>query len=800
MNGQDAAAGPGWNHARLPASGQVKMAVSDYALGLVAVLVGLALRVAYAAHASPYIDEFTTIWAAQRVLSVGLPQFPSGVLYTQGLLYTYLEAVALGLGIEFSVLLTRLPSLVLSAVTLSTLVYAARRLFRTWPMGLAAFWLAVDPQAIIWGGRARTYALLQLLMLVAFLAWYHGAVDGDRPKARWLAIGLLSASLIDQPLTLLVLPPFAILAMIARGWHWLRQPLVWLQAAVMVAVVATRWFLYQMMIPAGATATAEARNFVDLTQPLVAWGGLANYFSSPNRWIPTVLLAAGALSMLLFRRLRGVSGRRSVLSIAFLLAFVVIEMLLVVGTAWRAPRYLLPVLPLLFLGAEGVMVPALRWMSEQVPRLLPKQALAGLTGVLLVAIVLLAYPDALAAANRDEWGYDRAMAVVGDQWGEGDALATIAPAAAFVMLDRADYLAVEEGAQALAVERGGRRVDGWTNLPFLDSPARLAEALEHHSGVWFVADETRLNDHFSPEYLRLLWDRFELVAYERGTFVFRSRPAEAPPAKARPLDLTFDGELRLSGYSLSNDRPEPGETVTVTLLWEPVAPEGEYVAFVHLVSQAGDGVAGHDAALLNGIYPASHWSRSSRSQPFPDRHPLTLPDDVLPDRYRLEVGLYRPGTVEPVGERETLDFLSIGDQAVEAVLESPMIARFVNGTALYLLDLDEDLHPGSIARLHLAWQSGPAGFDENYTVFLHLLDGEGHIAQQWDAPPTGGWYATSYWRSGEVVLDEHKLDFSPMLPPGRYQLVAGLYRADDTRLPLENGVDFVELATIELKP
>jgi hypothetical protein len=799
MNGQEPVPSPGEANVFPPASVRVRVGVSTYALGVAAVLVGLALRAAYAANASPYIDEFTTIWAAQRVLTHGLPRFPSGVFYTQGLLYTYLEAGALALGQGFSLLVARLPSLALSAVTLATLVYAARRLFRTWPVGLAAFWLAVDPQGIIWGARARTYSLLQILVLVAFLAWYHGAVSGDRPKARWLAIGLLAAALIEQPLSLLLLLPLAILALAARGWRWLRQPVVWLQAGVMVVFVAARWFLYQLMVPSGATATDGARAFVDLTQPLVAWESLMNYFTSPNRWIPAVLLAVGAISMLLFRRLWTISPRRSVLSIAFILAFVTVEMLLVVGPSWRAPRYLFPLLPLLFLGAEGVLVPILRWLSERVPRLSSARALVALTGALVLVITLLAYPDALVATTRDEWGYDRAMAIVGSDWVEGDALATIAPAAAYVILGDADYLAVQEGAQALAVERGGRRVDSWTGLPFLDSPAGLAEALESHSRLWFVIDETRLDDHFSPDFLHLLWDRMDLIAFERGTFVFRSRKAEAPPAISRPLDIVFDDQLRLAGYSLSDDRPEAGETVTITLRWEPVAPEGEYVAFVHLVNQAGEGLVGHDAPPLDGRYPTSHWTRSSRSQPLPDRHPLVLPDDLPPGRYRLEVGLYRPGTLEAVGERVTLDYLSVGEQVQAALPESPL-ATFANGTALYLCGLHGELRPGGVARLCLAWQSGPRGFEDDYTVFLHLTDAEGHIAQQWDAPPTGGWYPTSYWKPGEVVLDDHTLDLSPMLPPGRYHLIAGLYLPDGTRLPLENGLDFVELATIELKP
>ena len=203
-------------------------------------------------------------------------------------------------------------------------------------------------------------------------------------------------------------------------------------------------------------------------------------------------------------------------------------------------------------------MPVLRGLAERLRFLPIRGALVGLTAVLILLSAWLAYPDTRGATTREEWGYDRAMAVVGEAWVEGDALATIAPMAAFVHLGHCDYLAIEEGGSALMVERDGRRLDSWTGLPLLDSPERLVEALEVHSRLWFVADEVRLNRHFSPDYLRLLWDRFDLMAFERGTFVFRSRLAETPAVVDRTLGANFAGQLRLTGYGLSDDRLEPG--------------------------------------------------------------------------------------------------------------------------------------------------------------------------------------------------------------------------------------------------
>ncbi len=773
--------------------------VSTELLSFGALLIGLALRLTYATHASPYIDEFTTIWAAQRVLATGLPRFPSGAVYTQGLIYTYLEATALAINGAFTPLVSRLPSLVISSLTLALTAWATRRLFHIGPAGLAALWLALDAEAIVWGGRARTYALLQLLVLAAFLAWYRGAVEGDRPGPRWLAVGLLLVALTDQPLVLLILPPLAVLALAAQGWRWLRQPVVWLQTGTLAVGVVGRRFLYQLMIPPGSTPIAEPRAFVDLARPFTGVEHLLAFFTDPNRLMAALLLIGGVVWLLLCRRPEISAWRRPVLCLAFLMISVVIEMLLVVGKTWREPRYLFPFLPLLLLGGEGIAIFALQGLMKRLPPLPSRWLLAGLTTTLALFSAWLAYPKARAAATRTEWGYERAIAVIGANWADGDALATIAPAAAFALLGHADYLAIEKEAQALVLERDGQLVDGWTALPLLNSPERLAKALDTHVRLWFVADEMRLDRHFSPEFLRLLWDRCDLVAFERGVFVFRSRPVEPPPLVDRPLDAWFDTHLQLTGYALSNDQPQPGEVVTVTLRWKPGVPQGQCTTFVHLTDRTGKGVAGHDALPLGGLYPVERWSRSKQSQPFPDRHPLALPATLAPGRYRLEVGLYRPVTLEPVGERVTLDFLTVGGYTQTLPMGKP-VARFADETTLYFLNLDGETRPGRTAHLKLAWQAGPAGLDADYTVFLHLLDNKGTIVQQWDAPPVGGWYPTSYWNPGEVVFDDHFLSFSPALPPGTYHLIAGLYQANSTRLPLDNGTDFVEIGTIELKP
>ncbi len=766
--------------------------VRPWALGLpIVALVGFAPRLAYALHASLYIDEFTTIWAAQRVLELGVPRFPSGAIYTQGLVYTYFEALFLALGTH-APLLARLPSLMLSCLTLLLLVWAARRLFGTpWP-GLAALWLALDAEAILWGGRARSYSLLALLVLLGSLAWYWGAIEDDRPAFRWVALGALGLALVDQPVTLLAWPPLILVAVVVRGYGWLRQPTVWAQGGVALLVLLARLWIYRLLVPAGAVASEAPRAFADLAHPLTGLEDMLPFLTEPNRWLPALLLLGGAVFVLVSARTR---GRRAwshpLVVIALLMAALWLEMMLLVGVTWRHPRYLIAYLPLLFLGAEG----AVTVFTRQLPRRLP----AVVTLAVSLLIATLAYPTAHAAANRDEYGYDLAFARVQQQAGPQDAVASIVPLGAFVTAGRCDYLAIEEGIQAYLVEREGRRVDGWTLLPLLDSPQALEAALQATPGrLWLVVDEMRLERHFGPDYARLLWDRFDLLAVERETFVFVSRPDTPSPVLVRPLEVDFAGQLRLSQYALSNIVPAPEEVVTLTLYWTAGEPEGTYAAFVHLDGPAGRVAQADGPPARADLYPPARWSRIARSLPLPDRRVLALPAGLEPGRYRIQVGLYRPGTLEEVGEPVTLDFLRVGlPLAPEPSVR--LDAPFGSAVTLQGFDLEGAPRPGVTLRLRMHWQV-EAGLEADYTVFLHLLDAEGGIAQQWDGPPVGGWYPTSFWDPGETVLDEHALPLRAGLAPGTYRLIGGLYRADGARLITERGRDFIELVSIQIQP
>jgi hypothetical protein len=111
-------------------------------------------------------------------------------------------------------------------------------------------------------------------------------------------------------------------------------------------------------------------------------------------------------------------------------------------------------------------------------------------------------------------------------------------------------------------------------------------------------------------------------------------------------------------------------------------------------------------------------------------------------------------------------------------LDHPLDARFGDAIRLAGVDLEP---PGAAAMITggelavtLYWQALQTP-GENYVVFLHLRDESGEAVAQSDQIPVEWLRPTQSWRPDEVLADRHMLSGLDQLPPGDYQLYAGLY-------------------------
>ena len=117
--------------------------------------------------------------------------------------------------------------------------------------------------------------------------------------------------------------------------------------------------------------------------------------------------------------------------------------------------------------------------------------------------------------------------------------------------------------------------------------------------------------------------------------------------------------------------------------------------------------------------------------------------------------------------------------------------------------IDEEVRAGDIVRLILHWRA-EGEVEENYKVFIHLLDEEGRLVAQRDSGPVGGMRPTTRWETGEEIEDKYGILLPDDVPSGGHQLVVGMYEPESgERLPIvdEGGMvigDKVSLGMVEV--
>lgn len=275
------------------------------------------------------------------------------------------------------------------------------------------------------------------------------------------------------------------------------------------------------------------------------------------------------------------------------------------------------------------------------------------------------------------------------------------------------------------------------------------------------------------------------------------------PQYARAEDL--GGALLLFGYARSPHSPRPGERLEVTLYWEARrALETRYHSYVHLLDEAGLSIAQSDHQPGGAFYPTSLWQPGERLR---DEHVLSIPADTPPGVYRLSAGMYSlspDGQPLSLGKAITVGLVGIKDD-VQADAGLISHAVMVDFGGIELVGFDAAPQASGLL-VSLDWRCVLLP-DQDYTVFIHLLNARGEQIAQQDGQPQDGAYPTSVWDAGEVIRDEHTVPIGGALLKGDYVLRVGLYLLETgERLPVVGcerqdvhcGPDFVELGPVTL--
>jgi hypothetical protein len=108
----------------------------------------------------------------------------------------------------------------------------------------------------------------------------------------------------------------------------------------------------------------------------------------------------------------------------------------------------------------------------------------------------------------------------------------------------------------------------------------------------------------------------------------------------------------------------------------------------------------------------------------------------------------------------------------------PIEATFGDRIRLVSFAAPDSLTSGQTLEVRLYWKALQP-LEEDYIVFVHLLDASDELVASHDGPPRDGESPTSTWLPGDVVPDVHHVTVEPDTSTGTYRLWVGTYTWPD---------------------
>lgn len=500
--------------------------VGFFAVTLLAFVSRLLTLDSYVGH----VDEPASLLAISRTAELGYPLFPSGVLYLQGSVFSYL-AVPLTWFLDGTSLLhaSRVLYLLL-AIAVAPLTMALALVLTEWfPVALfAGTMVALDPTLMVWGISIRPYGLLTVEVVLLALLLTLAIRDGR--GARWA--GIPTAVLFPVVFGIgtfthigiwLMLPPAGVACLLIwRGSLWRENRSILLSGMACLPPLIAFMTLGELVGTGSGTATNQAgkafvgshlfswRKFLEMPGPrFELWTD--NFRPGGLHWAMPAAIGIVSVGLVVWlRRQRGRDNWRS----SAVIAMLVLHWMTVAEVAFMVdmdpdPRYLAHVLPLGYvilatgLGLLARHVVQSNW--SEFPAVRPRLmhvgvAVSGVAIVTLTVAYLVAgaqWRVGYAGGNPDFWGATEWAA----EHGDADALLlTALPPAAWFWFDPADavFLAGPEGSNRVLrytkQNREGETGDYWLGVPSVQSIGQLCSVLADPSRpVLVVVDRARLN-------------------------------------------------------------------------------------------------------------------------------------------------------------------------------------------------------------------------------------------------------------------------------------------------------------------
>lgn len=516
-------------------------------------LIGLVLRMRYALLVTPHVDEFATVYAADTILHRGVPLLPSGYFYTHGLLVSYLLAPFVLLSkLEFlpTELLWRLPSVLFSLATCLLVYRQGRSLFGDGVGFLAAFLLAVHPESIRWGSRARMYAFLQFATGLTVFSLFE--MMRERGDDRWLFPLFFTAAALTH-LEIFLLFPALVAGVIVVGNH--HRLLCW-QSFLKFGLCVTTMVLSLRLETLGSSQLTGSSQSLFSVRDLSQYIGVfdvarlrfyTRYFTKPSQLYLSLAFAT-VLFLLFFYGVYRAFAQGSVESfeqfsptyLAFfstIYLVTLLEFLLLVR--WpMSEHYLFFILPMLIMPASWILwygaTYILRLLGDNTPILAcvdsrclgNRRVCRGLGPFLAIAgsvLIMLAMGGwVIQADDAKQPDYTGAFRHVQQRWRTDDII--LSPSVGSCLyLGRLDYFPLEKGYDfAVVTNDSGNQVHVLTGAPWLGATEELAKVLHGESRKWFVVDDQRFVSRYTQGSRKLVNQNMALARAMAGIRVYIS--------------------------------------------------------------------------------------------------------------------------------------------------------------------------------------------------------------------------------------------------------------------------------------
>ncbi|MCC6905139.1 MAG: DUF2723 domain-containing protein [Anaerolineae bacterium] len=305
-------------------------------------------------------------------------------------------------------------------------------------------------------------------------------------------------------------------------------------------------------------------------------------------------------------------------------------------------------------------------------------------------------------------------------------------------------------------------------------------------------------------------------------------PADEPVVTGVPLNLPA-GPLTLVGIDLPLTTVDPGAKIPLNIALQASEPLDQIIFPYAVLGDEPDAEDGFPPATFafttDGHFLSPGWQPGETIvERYDPRAPISAPSGEYP----LYIGLRNLSTGEDVPFDDGSTRVEVGRITItEApfylpVEQEAIMANIANQVGLLGASARVGLQsraavwqqpltarPGQSIHVRLYWTALDRP-DENWKVFVQLLDANNRVVAQQDAPPLGGAFPTFLWFPkwvlGQSVTDPYRLVVPADAVPGDYRIIVGMYgffthqRAEfyDTGGNLSG--DYYLLGTVRVEP